>query len=83
MFVETAGALAAGDAFPQISFVRWSQNVYNDATDLVAMRRYTNIPLVGPGRRGENYSETRFGFDIMNRRNMVRCARRHDHHHGL
>ena len=28
---------------------------------------YTSIPVVGPGKLGENYGETRFGYDIMDR----------------
>ncbi len=72
-FVESPGALSAGDSFPQSSFVRWTQNIYNDAHDLVATRRYTNIPLSGPGREGENYNETRFGYDLMQRQNKLRA----------
>ena len=36
--------LSAGDCFPQSSYVRWTHNIYNDTHDLVATRRYTNIP---------------------------------------
>jgi hypothetical protein len=71
-FAESQGPLSPGDSFPQISFVRWTQNVYNDAGDQVGVRRYTSIPAIGPGRRGENYDESRFGYDLMNRPNMVR-----------
>ena len=42
--------------------------------DMVAVRRYTAIPAAGPGRVGENYDETRFGYDVMNRQNMVVAA---------
>jgi RHS repeat-associated protein len=71
-FADSQGPLSPGDSFPQISFVRWTQNVYNDAGDQVAVRRYTSIPAIGPGRRGENYDESGFGYDLMNRGNMVR-----------
>ena len=74
MFVESPCPLSPSDSFPQVSFVRWSQTLYNDAHDMVAVRRYTAIPAAGPGRVGENYDETRFGYDVMNRQNMVVAA---------
>ncbi|MBN8628151.1 MAG: RHS repeat-associated core domain-containing protein, partial [Planctomycetes bacterium] len=65
------GRLTASDCFPQASWTRWTQSVYNDAAQLVAQRAYHTIPIEGVGRTGANYDETQFGYDVMNRRNRT------------
>ena len=71
-FLSSSGPLSPADFFPQSSYVRWTTTHYDDAGDMTASRVYHAIPACGPGVRGCNYDESRYGVDIMNRQNMTR-----------
>lgn len=66
------GRLRPSNAFPQSSWVRWSQNSYDDASKLVHSRVYFDIPSSGSGSSGTNYNQTDYGYDDMDRRNRVK-----------
>jgi YD repeat-containing protein len=69
---STVGVLASSDRFPQSCWVRWTHNRYDTAGDMTATRAYHRIPKHGKGLPGRNYDETRYGYDRMDRQNMVR-----------
>jgi len=69
---STDGPLAASDRFPQTSWVRWTRYTYEDPGDLIALRVYHKIPKDCAGFPGENYDETTYGYDVMDRANKVR-----------
>jgi RHS repeat-associated protein len=69
--VESPGPLSASDCFPQSSWVRWSQSLYNDHQQLIAQRVYHRIPTCGTGAVGVDFDETLFGYDVMGRRNRT------------
>ncbi len=68
---STAGPLTGGDSFDQSTWVRWTHNIHNDASQLVATRAYCDIPASGVGSPGVNYDQTGYGYDSMSRPNRV------------
>jgi RHS repeat-associated protein len=72
--VESPGRLSAGDCFPQESWVRWSVSLTDDHGQQTSSRTYHQIPESGAGTVAVNYDETRYGYDIMGRRNKVVSA---------
>lgn len=68
---NTAGKLLPTDTFPQSSYVSWTKNLYNNAGQVTATRRYFAIPASGEGTKGEHYDETTFRYDNMGRQSHV------------
>lgn len=50
---------------------RWERRFYDDQSHMVAERVYHHIPAEGDGVEGFDYAETRFGYDLMGRRNRT------------
>lgn len=65
------GRLSSSDCYPQSSWTRWTQSIFNDAGQQVAQRAYHTIPATGIGSSGTNYDETQFGYDGMSRLNRT------------
>jgi RHS repeat-associated protein len=72
--VESPGELSAADCFPQVSWVRWSQSLFNDHQQQVASRDYHRIPASGAGVVGVHYDEMLFGYDSVGRKNRTKDA---------
>ena len=68
---STSGKLLATDSFAQSSYVAWSKNIYNNASQLTTTRQYFLIPASGDGTKNVNYLETILGYDAMGRQNRV------------
>lgn len=68
----TSGKLTAGDSFPQSSWVRWSESFSNRYGQQTHSRTYHCIPDCGAGEEGANYSQTAYGYDVMDRQNRTR-----------
>jgi YD repeat-containing protein len=66
----TDGPLSRSDCYSQSSWVRWSDNIYNNAGQLTTTRAYSTIPARGIGAPGDNYDETDYGYDVMDRQIM-------------
>ena len=66
------GRLRPSNTFPQSSWVRWSQNSYDDESKLVHSRGYFDIPSSGSGGSGTNYNQTDYGYDELDRRNRIK-----------
>ena len=56
---------------PNPATFRWSTNSYDDEGKLEHSRVYHTIPSSGTGSSGTNYDQTDFGYDSMDRQNMV------------
>lgn len=65
------GPLSATDCFPQVNWTRWTANLYNNAGQHISQRAYHTIPPSGLGNTSENYDETIYGYDIMDRLNRI------------
>jgi GT2 family glycosyltransferase len=68
---STSGKLQPTDSFPQSSYVRWTTYQYTDCCLAASMRVYHAIPASGEGTEGVNYDQTRYGYDVMKRRNRT------------
>ncbi|MCH8991747.1 MAG: RHS repeat-associated core domain-containing protein, partial [Acidobacteria bacterium] len=66
---DTDGPLSAGDAYPQSTWIRWSEDRSNDHSQQTSSRVYHAIPSSGEGVSGDNYDESTFDYDAMNRQN--------------
>ena len=66
---STAGAIQAGDGFPQSSYVRWTTMQYGPDSMPTSRRTYSSIPSSGTGTAGTNYDQAGIGYDIMGRGN--------------
>jgi hypothetical protein len=69
--VESTGPLSASDCFPQSSWVRWSQTLSSNQSQVTASRKYHSIPANGVGVVGVNYDQTLYGYDVIGRQNKV------------
>lgn len=67
-----SGKLSAADTFAQADWCRWSLDGYNDQRQRTSQTVYYRIPGSGTGAEGVNYDVTRFGYDAMDRQNLVR-----------
>ena len=68
----SSGRLSAADSFAQSTYLRWSNNHYDDQGRLTRTRQYFDIPTSGDGLNGTNYIQGEFGYDNMDRRNRAK-----------
>jgi hypothetical protein len=67
----TVGRLQPSDSFPQSNYCRWRSYRYTGCCLLAAERAYHNIPDSGGGSPSTHFDETRYGYDVMKRRNRT------------
>ncbi|NND96739.1 MAG: hypothetical protein HKN47_05350, partial [Pirellulaceae bacterium] len=75
--VESHGILTSADSFPQSSWIRWSQQRYDDRGRMIESRTYHDIPAENEGPNGEgflntHYSRTTYGYDAVGRQNKIK-----------
>ncbi len=77
---SSTGKLISTDSFPQTSWTRWQQNLYQSVIvfgykdELYFQRRYYLIPGSGTGVKNTNYQEVGLRYDAAGRLNRFQTA---------
>jgi hypothetical protein len=66
-----SGALSPSDTFLQTDWQSWSNLQYNYQHQLTGQSVYHLIPSSGSGTVGTNFGQTSYGYDALERRNLV------------